>query len=467
MRVFKLCGLFIMAVFMCIMNFSCSEDEELSSISFVEGTSLKMIIGTTETLHIIGEPSSLEVPACEWTSSNSDVVTVSSNGQLSAVNVGNATITAKTPSGLLASCSVTVEPINVTGIQLSDESKTLVIGETYTITAKVLPNDATYPSLIWSSSNNSIASVENGKITAIGVGLCQIIVEDEKKCSKSTCQVTVESVDVDSISLDIYEKTLYIGESFSIIAKIMPENASFKGLVWSTSNTNIATVENGVVKAVGVGFCQVIIEDEKKNCKSVCDVTVKPIEVEKIELSDKNVELYVSDSYSLHATVFPENATDKSIIWESSDKKIATVDKGKITAVSIGECVITASDTNKKVVATYNVSVVPIKVTGIETLVSNCTKIVGSKTILDSKFYKVLPINATDKNVSFKSSNPTIASVDNTGCVTALSIGQAIITIETEDGHFISRINFNITDDPSIFIESMTATKGRTSLSQL
>ncbi|MBO7480149.1 MAG: leucine-rich repeat protein [Bacteroidales bacterium] len=150
-------------------------------------------------------------------------------------------------------------------------------------------------------------------------------------------------VAVSSVSLNQTSITLAVGGTVSLSATVSPSNATDKEVTWSSSNTSVATVSNGVVKAVGEGSANITASAGGKS--AVCQVTVNPVRipVTGISLDLKEASIYVGETLTLVATVSPADATDKSVAWTSDDPKVATVDpKGVVTAVAPGTCTITA-----------------------------------------------------------------------------------------------------------------------------
>ena len=161
-------------------------------------TSLTMKVGDTQTLVATVSPSDAADKSVSWSSNNTSVASVSSSGVVTAKAVGTATITVKTKDGdKTATCSVTVNPINVTGVSLNKNSMSLLVGETQTLTATVSPNNATDKSVTWSSNNTSVASVSSsGVVTAKAVGTATITVKTNDGGKTATCSVTVKSRDI-------------------------------------------------------------------------------------------------------------------------------------------------------------------------------------------------------------------------------------------------------------------------------
>ena len=152
-------------------------------------------------------------------------------------------------------------------------------------------------------------------------------------------------VSVQGIKLDYSDLVICEGESTMISATILPENAENKTIYWSSSKSDVAIVDAGLVKAIapGVAIITAISEDGAK--KATCTVTVnpKPISVDGISLDNISIRMFVDQELTLNATVLPENATNKNIIWDSSNKDIAIVEQGLIKAIGLGTTTITAT----------------------------------------------------------------------------------------------------------------------------
>lgn len=239
-------------------------------------------------------------------------------------------------------------------------------------------------------------------------------------------------VTVTDIALSETELNLTEAETATLIATIAPENATDKSVTWTSSDEAVATVSaEGVVTAVKAGNTTITaVSSNGKIASCKATVEAKVIEVEGISLSETELSLTEGETATLTATISPENATDKSVIWTSSDVSVAKVDQvGRVTAIAVGEAVITA--TCGSVTATCNVTVLPILV---EILTIDPTEWSG---VEDSEFSiaaTVLPENATDRTLTFESSDETVATVDAKGNVKVLKEGTCVIMVSTVDG---------------------------------
>ena len=300
----------------------------------LDKTSLSMQVGETETITAIVSPDNATDKTVEWGSSDVAVATVA-DGIITAKKSGEATITAKSGS-CIAECKVTIT-VSAESVTLDKTSLSLAIGESATLTATVKPDDATDKTVAWSSSDESVAKVDNGKVTAVKSGKATVTA----KCGVKTaeCAVTV-TVPVSSITLDKTTLSLVIGESFTLTATVKPDDATDKTVTWSSSDESVARVDNGKVTAVKSGKATVTAKCGVKTAECAVTVTVP---VSSITLDKTTLSLVIGESFTLTATVKPDDATDKTVTWSSSDESVARVDNGKVTAVNAGQAKISAA----------------------------------------------------------------------------------------------------------------------------
>ena len=218
-----------------------------------------------------------------WTSSNPSVATVSESGLVTAVAQGTATITAtsnldNTKSG---TCSVTVNapaaPIPVTAIALNKSTANIAIGDSETLTINYTPADAnTGKAVTWTSSNTSVATVDNsGKVTGIAAGSATITATSTTDASiTASCAVAVQAVAVTGVSINPTSANLQIGGSTDLTYTILPANATDKSVSWSSSNTSVATVNNGHVTAIAAGTATITVTTTDGSKTATCSVTV-------------------------------------------------------------------------------------------------------------------------------------------------------------------------------------------------
>ncbi len=219
----------------------------------LDQTEITLKKGASQTLKATVKPDNATDKTVTWASSKTDIATVDNSGKVTAVAKGTATITASC-GGKTASCKVNVT-VSVESISLSETTLTLTEGDTKTLVATVKPDDASNKTVEWTSSNISIATVnDNGKVTAIAEGFSTITASCGGKTSSCSATIKKKVIPVISITLSQTSVSLVVGETTTIIATINPDNATDKTILWSSTRTDIATVdENGRITAVQGG----------------------------------------------------------------------------------------------------------------------------------------------------------------------------------------------------------------------
>lgn len=208
-------------------------------------------------------------------------------------------------------------------------------------------------------------------------------------------QVAVTGMTLEKKSIEV-EK----GKTETINAIITPENATRKAITWTSSDTNVATVTNGVVKGISAGTAIITATTKDGNFTDTCEVTVTQNAVTGIRISEKLIDLGMGYKKQITATVMPDDATDKSVEWTSENPEIAAVsDNGTITGKSYGRTVVTATTTDGGYTAKCVVRVKPIDVfdaTGNNEFVLSNT---DSETKLVSSTAKGMSLEQTNSNV--------------------------------------------------------------------
>ena len=242
------------------------------------------------------------------------------------------------------------EPKPIETIILNKTDITLTKGTSETLQAIINPSDTTDDkTLKWTSRNPDVATVDNtGKVTAVGGGTATITVKSQNG-KEASCEVKVTSK-IESISLNKSNITLSKGTSETLKATINPSDTTDdKTLKWTSSNPNIATVDNtGKVTAVGGGTATITVKSQNGK-EASCEVKVTS-KIESISLNKSNITLSKGTSETLKATINPSDATDdKTLTWKSEDENIAKVDgNGKVTGVGTGTTNITVITSNGK-----------------------------------------------------------------------------------------------------------------------
>lgn len=373
-----------------------------------------------------------------YTSDDESIVKVDKYGNIEAVGKGTATITvaSKDDPTKTAEVKVTVE-VPVDKVIVEKEEITLDVGEKDEITVIVTPDDATDKSVIYESSDESVVKVdENGNIEAVGKGEATITVTSKDDPTKKTeIKVTVE-VPVEKVVVDKEEITLDIGNNDKINASVVPTDATDKGIIFESDNEKVVRVdENGNIEAVGKGEATITVTSKDDPTKKTeIKVTVE-VPVEDVEADKDEITLDLGSKDKINVTVTPDDASDKSVTYESSDETVVKVDEnGNIEAVGEGTAIITVvSKENPEKYDTVKVTVEKpfIPVEEIEVTAQKNELEIGEETQLE---VTVDPDDATDKSVAYESDDETVVKVDENGKVTAVGDGSATITVTANDG---------------------------------
>lgn len=340
--------------------------------------------------------------------------------------------------------------MSICSISVSPKYILLKKGENYLNQTVKVDGDTTTSCLEWCSADPSIAGVhpDSGRILANGVGKTKVYVNsifDTTKKDYIEVEVTDGAINVQSIELSTTSVAIEKGDTFELTATVSPYNATNKSINWSSSNTNVATVSNGVVTAKAKGWTFIYARaNDCSEVEAMCFVEVtEDVLVTSVTVSWSKDEVILNKNLTVgkvayaSKTVCPCDATDKTVTWSSDDESVAIVnpDSGLVTAKAVGEATIRATAKHGSgVYGECTVTVVPpIHVTGIETCEKKCM-VVGDIEYLCTT---VLPSNATNKTVRYCSSNPSVATVELfTGIITAKKAGTTTITATTDDGGF-------------------------------
>jgi uncharacterized protein YjdB len=337
----------------------------LSPIS-VSGVSLNqstatMYVSNTLTLTPTISPSNANNKAVTW-SSNSSNATVNSSGVVSAVSSGTATIRVTTADGgYSATCVVTIL-VHVSSISISPSTFTMNTGTTKALTSvlttTILPSNASNKSVTWSSANSSVVSISSGNIIAgSSPGTTTITVRTADMGYTATATVNTV-VAVQSITLNTSSITLAKNATFQAIANVMPTNAANKTVSWVSALPSVATVtSNGLITGVaaGLGVVSAITQDGNKTASMSVRVIVP---VSAISLNQTSISIARNTTYSLVATISPNNASIMTVTWYLSNASVATVSStGVVRGVSIGTTTVSVQTTDGNFISSCTVIV--------------------------------------------------------------------------------------------------------------
>lgn len=274
--------------------------------------------------------------------------------------------------------------------------------------------------------------------------------EEEQKDQEET-KVAVSSISLDTTSLE-----LVVGQKHNLVATVLPENATDKTLVYKTSKSNVATVSNtGEITAVKEGTTIITVQSLSTPEKfEQCIVSVQPdvVRVESISIGTNSITISKDSApVQLQASVLPENATNKALVWESTNTDAATVsDSGVVTPVEIGVTTIVVSSVDNpsaKDYFTVNVEATVIPVASVSITQTGLILEENDAPVQLTANVLAANVEETPSNVavSWSSSDPGVASVDSTGMVTPHLAGNATITVTTADGGFTDTCDITVT----------------------
>ena len=364
-------------------------------------------------------------------------------GQFTAQQVGEALVRAEAAdgSGITAECKVVVKPRLVQSISLNATQTHLVVGDSFTLTATAMPENATNRNVIWKLVSGDAISLSNtGVIQAkkVGVALVRAEAADGSGIT-AECKVVVKPRLVKAISLNATQKELIIGDSFTLTATLSPENATNRNVIWKlVSGDAITLSSDGVIQAKKVGEALVRAEAaDGSGITAECKVVVKPRLVQAISLNATQKELIVGDAFSLTATLSPENATNRNVIWKLvSGDAISLSNTGVIQAKKVGEALVRAEAVDGSgVSAECKVVVKPRLVQAISLNATQTHLVVGDSFTLTAT---LSPENATNRNVIWKLVSGDVISLSNTGVIQAKKVGEALVRAEAADGSGIT-----------------------------
>lgn len=221
----------------------------------------------------------------------------------------------------------------------------IVIGQEKTMSIDWSSTSLDKPELVWTSADKNIATVNNsGVVRAISVGKTDIIATSKSdKNISATINITVKAVMAESISInETIPAEIYLNNTLSLTTSILPANTTNTRVVWTSSNTEVADVDEGIVTALKEGTAKITAKIDEKSV-SVDIVVKKYIPVTEIMLTAPANAISNGNTHQMIFKVLPENATNQTLTWTSSNEAIITVDdKGVITSKGSGNSMITA-----------------------------------------------------------------------------------------------------------------------------
>ena len=366
-------------------------------------------------------------------SSSDAIATVDANGKVTAITQGTATITAKTFNGKTDTCKVVVKKAP-SKVEFTVPSITIGVKQEVDVTNLVNVPEDTMASFTFVSEKSAIAKITpEGILTGVKVGSTRI------KVTTHNGVYAIMSVEVKSapttITLIIGNANLYVGQRSEYMVQLPDGMVSEYTITSSAPEVVRVDTENNQLVAVGKG--KAVITAQTYNGVIKTQVVNVLQHVESITLDRKSITLVHYETDQLIATLLPEDASDLSVIWVSSDPEKVSVDEnGRIAALEVTDKPVTITVRTKdlNLSASCAVTVTPVRVSGIEL---NADEITLEKGRMIPMLVTITPDNADNRTLIWKSSDEKLVTVDAYGVVTAIGHeGTAKITVTSADGGF-------------------------------
>ena len=410
----------------------------------VEGINLSQTLlelekDQTETLIATVLPSNADGDkTVQWNTGNPAVATVD-NGVVTAQGKGSTQITA-TVGEFTATCNVTVGvPLKGISFEGNITQKTLNKGEFFDLVVVYDPVDTDVDKVVeWDSTDDTVAKVDNGRVTAVGDGDAKITATVAGKTI--SCDVRVE-IPLNSISIKS-ETSIKCGQTEKLEVTYDPVDATLdKTIIWTSEDEDIASVStDGTITAKAVGETK-IIASTLGGKTDECIVTVEPVPLEGIEIQEQNITINKGENKDLHVIYYPENTTDaKDVNWTVTPDGIVSIENGKLTALAKGTATVTATVGSQTATTTVIVKV------PLEGIILSETDIILNRPETVDLDVTLDPLDATieDNTVEWTSSDEDVATVDDNGIVTPHNPGTAYIKAKVEDKEATCKITVKV-----------------------
>lgn len=409
-------------------------------------STVNLYIGETNKIVANVFPFTAYNKAVTWTSSDSSVATVDSNGVVTARSVGTAIITVTTSDGDFKDSTL----VNVSkkesknNIYLYADVDDFYVGDSNNIIAVVSPNESLLSDIVFSSSDNSVVSIDsNGKIVAKKAGKSTVTARIASENISTSIDLVVKEKVLEGISLSSDDLSLVIGDKVTLKTYFYPSDVNSSVTYTSNDNSVVSVNSKGEVMALKEGVTSIIVKSNN-NVLAKCQVEVKNDIVKASNISinlEKNV-ISVGEKTKVSSSIKPNDATNKNVTYVSNDSSIAKVDSnGTVTGVSDGNAIITVTSSSG------TSDSVSIKVENKDTSVEKITlpegiNVDAGRSVSVSAV--ISPSNTPKRKITWKSSDEKIAKVNSSGIITGVKSGEATITATI--GEVSSSVNVNVLD---------------------
>lgn len=443
----------------------------LNSVAFTQNE-YEIKEGDTVSLKnaLIFDPADHVNTNVSWTSTNSNVVSVDADGNITGLKAGEVAWITCVPEdlGIVGAVTCTVKVISqdvpAKNITLKPDNASMHVGDTLQIESIFDPVTATYQNLSWSSTDESIATVDsNGLVTAVAEGSVSIGAVYKDPITGTVwnpiyCKITVEPAVVKAVDFKLTpaHRELYVGDNYTVEPVFDPADATNQKVYFYSSDDTVATIdENGVVNGISEGSAVIIGRSDDGELVRTCTVTVvtPPVPVQDFTVEPKEQQVRVGETFYITPVFTPADASNQKVKYSSSNEKIATVDEnGLVTGVEIGDTTIICQSVEGNIIATCSVKVLKAYVNVISFNVTPTDQQVetGSTFQITSVF---TPADATNQKVTYQSSDPDVATVDEKGVVTAVKKGTATIICQSDEGKIVVYCNVTVIEGVSLTLK--------------
>ena len=442
----------IMVAAAALLLFACKPEPVAVTGVLLDQVECDLGVGSTVTLTATVLPADAANKKIEWSVAPKGIVEISAKENVctvKAVKAGDVTVTAKTEEGeKTATCKITAKPVSVTGITLDPPTLKLPLGTSGTVTAAVLPENATNKTVTWTAEPADAVELTDNKngsctVKALTKGTVTVTAKTEDGEKTAACEVEC-TVSVTGIALDQETATIEFEKTVTLTATVTPDEASDKTVNWTAEPTDaVELTDNGngtcVVKGLKVGDAVVKATTADGGYEDACTVKVTPVAVKSITLSPATQELTLGGSTNITVTFDPVNASDKEVTWSFDPPEThLTVTKNEDGTYAIAadkECpettfTVTATTNDGAKTATCTVTTKRVPVTGVSLNRTTLTVTLGEEA--QTLTATVKPDNATDKTVTWKADpEAAVELTDNGDGTCSVKAKEGITKIET------------------------------------
>lgn len=350
-----------------LLRIDAVENVPLESLSISGGNITDLLIGETTQLTAVFTPAGTAQTNIEWSVNDEEIATVNSNGLVTCVGVGELRVTVQSLDNSTIHAEkdiLCVASRPITGIAISGESNG-IIGDEIQLTVTLTPTNTTETDILWESDNNTIAEVtQSGLVTLKSVGTVKITatsLSNELVYDDLIITVAAEAIPVESITVN-GKTSIEVGNTEQFSVTYSPNNTTEVGVVWTSSNQNVATVNSsGLVTAISAGTATIMATSiHRQVVAGTKEITITPQVIAITGLTITG-ETTVNNGSTLQLGIAytPSNTTQQGVTWSSSDETKATVNSnGLVTAIAEGNVVITATSTiNGTISDTHNITI--------------------------------------------------------------------------------------------------------------